>query len=172
MRLYVGTYGKYAAGSIEGAWLDLNDYSDKEEFLEACRELHADETDPEFMFQDCECDNDLEEKFYCESFISEDYWEYKEAVEDCGIEANAIAEYISYHGYDILEGIKNALDCYLGTWESEEAFAEFEVTEGQYLENLPSWISCHIDWEGIARELSYDYNFCQTTDGVAVFCSR
>ena len=50
--VYVGTYGKYNNGSLLGAWLDLSDYADKEEFYEACRELHKDEEDAEFMFQD------------------------------------------------------------------------------------------------------------------------
>ena len=31
--VYVGTYAKYNNGSLSGAWLDLSDYSDKEEFL-------------------------------------------------------------------------------------------------------------------------------------------
>jgi len=51
-RVYVGTYGKYNNGSLFGAWLDLSDYSDKEDFYEACRELHKDEEDAEYMFQD------------------------------------------------------------------------------------------------------------------------
>lgn len=50
--VYCGTYGKYAAGSIDGKWLDLSNYADMDEFLEACAELHKDEHDPEFMFQD------------------------------------------------------------------------------------------------------------------------
>ena len=48
-RVYVGTYGKYNNGSLFGAWLDLSDYTDKEEFYEACRELHKDEEDAEYM---------------------------------------------------------------------------------------------------------------------------
>ena len=52
--VYVGTYAKYNNGSLFGAWLDLSDYSDKEEFYEACRELHKDEEDAEYMFQDWE----------------------------------------------------------------------------------------------------------------------
>jgi hypothetical protein len=53
-RVYVGTFGKYAAGSIKGKWLDLEDYKDKDKFMEACKELHKDEADPEFMFNDHE----------------------------------------------------------------------------------------------------------------------
>lgn len=53
-RIYVGTYAKYNSGSLEGKWLDLSDYSDAAEFMKACMELHADEADPELMFQDYE----------------------------------------------------------------------------------------------------------------------
>ena len=42
-RVYVGTYARYNNGSLFGKWLDLSDYSDKDEFLEACRELHKDD---------------------------------------------------------------------------------------------------------------------------------
>ena len=42
-RVYVGTYNKYNSGSLFGKWLDLSDYSDKDEFMEACRELHKDD---------------------------------------------------------------------------------------------------------------------------------
>ena len=52
--LYVGTYAKYNGASIWGKWLTLTDYPDAEAFFRACRELHADEADPELMFQDCE----------------------------------------------------------------------------------------------------------------------
>ena len=55
--VYVGTYGKYNNGSLSGAWLDLSDYSDKKEFYEACRKLHKDEEDAEYMFQDWELIN-------------------------------------------------------------------------------------------------------------------
>ncbi len=53
-RIYVGTYNAYNEGSIKGAWLDLEDYDNHDAFMTACRELHADEHDPECMFQDFE----------------------------------------------------------------------------------------------------------------------
>lgn len=53
-KVYVGTYAKYNNGSLSGAWLDLSDYSDKEEFYEACRELHKDEEDAEYMYAGCQ----------------------------------------------------------------------------------------------------------------------
>ena len=36
-RIYVGTYGKYASGSIAGRWLNLEDYADRDAFLDAGR---------------------------------------------------------------------------------------------------------------------------------------
>ena len=70
-RVYVGTYGKYNNGSLFGAWLDLSDYLNKEDFYEACRELHKDEEDAEFMFQDWE---NVPEGLIGESWISEMRW--------------------------------------------------------------------------------------------------
>ena len=36
-RVYVGTYNKYNNGSLFGKWLDLSDYSDKDEFFGSVR---------------------------------------------------------------------------------------------------------------------------------------
>lgn len=52
--VYVGTYHKYNNGSIFGKWFDLTDFDDEESFQVVCRELHKDESDPEFMLQDWE----------------------------------------------------------------------------------------------------------------------
>lgn len=48
-KIYVGTYSKYNNGSIDGKWITISDYNTYEEFVDACRELHSDESDPEFM---------------------------------------------------------------------------------------------------------------------------
>lgn len=54
VRVYVGTWKKYNNGSIYGKWLTLNNYSTYDEFLSACRQVHLNEKDPEFMIQDKE----------------------------------------------------------------------------------------------------------------------
>ncbi len=79
MKLYVGTYAKYAAGSIAGRWMDLDKFKRAEEFEAACRKLHGDERDPELMFQDVEMDpgEDWQEGLYSESRIPRDYWRMK-----------------------------------------------------------------------------------------------
>lgn len=53
--IYCGTYAKYNNGSLYGKWLNLSDYSSYDELLTTMYELHSDEADPEFMFQDYEC---------------------------------------------------------------------------------------------------------------------
>lgn len=51
--IYCGTYGKYADGSIKGAWVDLTTFASGEEAIKwMCEVLHKDERDPELMFQD------------------------------------------------------------------------------------------------------------------------
>ena len=50
------TYHKYNEGRslTGGMWLDLSSFSSYDDFMAACRWLHRDESDPEFMFLDYE----------------------------------------------------------------------------------------------------------------------
>ena len=100
-RVYVGTYGKYNNGSLFGAWLDLSDYSDKEDFYEACRELHKDEEDAEYMFQDWE---NVPENLIGESWISENFFTLRDAVEKLGdTEQEAFFVWCNYKSHDLSE---------------------------------------------------------------------
>lgn len=78
-RIYVGTYGKYNAGNLTGKWLDLEDFADRDAFYEACKALHADEPDPEFMFQDFE---GFPRAFYSESNVPAELFAWLELDED------------------------------------------------------------------------------------------
>lgn len=78
-RIYVGTYAKYNDGSIFGKWFDLSDFSDKDDFMTACAELHKDEEDPEFMFQDWE---NIPDDLICESWLSDNFFEVRDAIEN------------------------------------------------------------------------------------------
>ena len=51
-KAYVGTWAKYNEGDLDGKWMDLDDYSNYKEFMEAAKKLHSDEEDPEIMVQD------------------------------------------------------------------------------------------------------------------------
>lgn len=76
MKLYVGTYAKYNNGSIGGAWLDLDGFAGYDELVAACRQLHADESDPEFMVQDVERDGEDWQAGFTGELLGgySDYW--------------------------------------------------------------------------------------------------
>ena len=73
-RVYVSTYAKYNHSSLEGAWIKLDLYKNKSEFMAACKKLHKDERDPEFMFQDWE---NVPSWMISESWIDEEVWNQK-----------------------------------------------------------------------------------------------
>lgn len=100
IRLYCGTYTKYNNGSISGKWLNLSDYSDGAEFMQACKDLHEDETDAEFMFQDYECPTFLKSLF-SESMNDDDLqtiYDAVEAIADSHLDEDVIAAYIENVG--------------------------------------------------------------------------
>lgn len=139
-RIYVGTYAKYNAGSLKGAWLNLSDYTNRDAFLEACAELHADEADPEFMFQDFE---GFPRAWYCESSAPPDaLWE--EWLDLSESEQAAFSLFVDHHGAD--STLDDFRDAYQGTWDSEADFSEHTATEcGEIPKDLPAWIV--IDWQ-------------------------
>lgn len=148
-RLYVGTYAKYNNGSIAGAWLDLEQFKDKDEFLTACAELHKDEDDPELMFQDFE---GFPERFYSESGISDDLFEFLALDDD---DRKMLAAYIDGSGNESAT-IEEAQEAFMGEFKNDEDFA-WELTEsvGDIPRDLPSYIV--IDWEATARNIMFDY---------------
>lgn len=77
-----------------------------------------------------------------------------EALEDEDADKlEAMAEYC-----DNLDDIESAWDDSFFIHNATLAdYAEELAYECGYMPSeLPSWISCHIDWEGVGRELSYD----------------
>ena len=66
--VYCGTYAKYNNGSLYGMWIDLSTFENYHDFMEFCYRLHANESDPELMFQDYE---HYPEQWYCEGCMGE-----------------------------------------------------------------------------------------------------
>jgi antirestriction protein len=161
-QVYVGTYAKYNSGSIDGAWLNLNDYSNKEEFLKACYELHKDEEDPEIMFQDFE---GFPESYYYESSLSDKLWDWL-ALDDQ--EKKILEVYLSGMG-DKDISIDEVKDRYDGVYDSKSDWAyEFmEDTGGP----SPEQTETYFDYEAYARdcELSGDIDFISHDGKVFVF---
>ena len=76
--LYCGTYAKYNNGSIFGKWIDLTLVYSKEELYEICLAIHADETDPELMFQDFQS---IDDSLIGESWISDDFFAVQKVID-------------------------------------------------------------------------------------------
>jgi antirestriction protein len=155
-RIYVGTYAKYNSGSIAGKWLDCEDYSDKEEFLQACAELHSDESDPELMFQDWE---DIPEGMVSESHVDAALWDWLELDED---DRNILAAYRENCGDSA--DIEQAREAYQGTYSNDEEFAQQLAEDLGSINDNANWPYTCIDWERAARELMFDY-FAVDRDG-------
>lgn len=84
--VYCGTYKKYNEGSLDGGWLHLGRYQNGAAFLEACKKLHADESAPEFMYQDSEY---LPDEFYSESCIYPEVFEVIQAIKQMNSDKQA-----------------------------------------------------------------------------------
>lgn len=141
-RVYVGTYGKYNDGNIDGAWLDLSDFSSKDDFLEKCAELHADESDPEFMFQDHE---GIPNGMISESHIDDDLWDWLDLDDDEKMIISVYRENI-----DRDASFDRCRDAYIGLYDSEEDWA-YEYLESE-LQSVPENLRNYIDFESYAHD--------------------
>lgn len=144
--VYVGTYSTYSNGSIEGAWIDLAGH-DAESFAEACAELHEDEEDAEFMFQDYE---DFPEIFYSESHLDERLWEYLALDDD---EQEIVSAFLDCFG-DTNNIFNNAQEAYLGSWNSD---ADFTYDQFMECNEIPDHLSNYIDFEQVERDYMQDH---------------
>ena len=115
-RVYVGTYAKYNEGSIKGKWLDLSDYASYEDFIKAAEKVHADERDPELMFQDFE---GFPKAYYGESHIKPELWDWIALSDD---EKEVFEAYQDAVGAEYAT-IDEAQDKWIGVADSKEDWA-------------------------------------------------
>lgn len=147
-KIYVGTYAKYNNGSLQGEWLKLDDYKDKDEFLSACQELHKDEQDPELMFQDHE---GIPEGMIKESWVDDRLWDWM------ALDANeqeVVQAYWEWSAAD--EDIDSALEHYQGTFNDLADYAETVQGElsGYSRDDKNPWNPINfIDWDALGNDL-------------------
>ncbi|MBE3289217.1 antirestriction protein ArdA [Enterobacter cloacae complex sp. P31C] len=144
--VYVGTYHKYNCGSIFGKWFDLTEFDSKEDFIGACHELHANEHDPELMFQDWE---GIPSQFASESSVEWAFVEgYRRAEEEGKAAAFfAWADYTGDSDYDAFD------DAYRGEAASEEDYAYEFVQDTGLICDVPESLRMYFDYEAYARDL-------------------
>lgn len=167
-RVYVGTYAKYNDGNLYGAWLDLEDY-DYEEFIEACKELHKDEHDPELMFQDYE---GFPDEYYNESSINPEVWDWLELDDS---ERDLVDSYLKgfgrCHGDSLKDVLRRAWDAYLGEYSSFEDFVEEYIDDVGLLDSIPENLQRYFNVKAYARDVQYDYTIVEVEGGVRVFAN-
>ena len=156
--LYVGTYAKYNNGSIAGQWLTLSDYADRDDFIAAAHAIHADEADPEIMYQDFE---GFPHCWYGESSAPpEILWQWLELDEEA---REACAAYADNLGGEI--DIEDFKQNYCGQWDSGADYAENLAEEcGDIPKDFPSWLL--IDWAASWDcNLSHNYHTSDAPGG-------
>jgi antirestriction protein len=152
IKIYVGTYGKYNNGSIEGSWIDVTEL-DKDEFYQKCKELHKDEQDPEFHFQDWEAIGLLED-FISEGGIDSEFWDIKEQLQNLDdSEVEALNAYIKA-GFDFdISEFRDRFFCHIDDYNVNRAFGDYMLEEMGEMEQIPQHLRYYIDSELYGRDL-------------------
>lgn len=173
--VYVGTYNKYNEGSLFGKWLDMSDYDSYDDFIVACKELHKDEDEPEFMFQDFDFDSEVRlvlKQLVSESHVDPQAWDVFELDSE-----ELIYVLATWDNYDSDLSVKEALkvgnESYMGSYDSEPGDYVYDFLE-EMLKALPGsvdpktgelyrtyqFILDLVDLESAVRAFEYDnYTF-------------
>jgi antirestriction protein len=152
MRIYVGTYSLYNSGNLKGKWFDLEDYADKDEFLEACQEFHG-PGEHEFMFQDYE---GIPNGMVGECTVDEKCWDLIEAYDEFHEDAvNAYCYLFDTWDKDDFQ------DRYRGEFPSWEDMAEELLDETGELSKIPEDLRYYFDYEKYARDLQMGGDFTE-----------
>ena len=146
--LYCGTYGKYNSGNFNGMWVNVSTFDNYDDFVNFCKAIHADEEEPELMYQDGE---NIPDSLCSESMGEKGFNNIKKYCELC-------EEYDVFAVYDFLElfmpeDLDRMPDAYVGVYESKEDFAEELVDDCYNLEKMMGDLSCYFDYEKFSRDL-------------------
>ena len=153
--LYCGTYGKYNSGNLCGMWVNVSTFESYEDFRDFCLAIHADENDPEIMYQDSK---NIHYSLYREVMGEKVFNNIKKYCELC-------EEYCVSAVNDFLEWFTPGYlyrmpDIYVGVYDSEEDFARELVNECYDLEKMMGDLANYFDYEAFARDLFInDYCF-------------
>lgn len=153
--LYCGTYGKYNSGKLCGMWVNVSTFDSYDDFKTFCLAIHADEEDPELMFQDGE---NIPDSLCSESMGEEEFnnlLKYCELCDDYSVEA--VDDFLEIFSPEDLD---NMPDAYAGVYDSEEDFAMEIVNDCYDLDKMMGNLACYFDYDALARDLFMcDYRF-------------
>ena len=146
--LYCGTYGKYNSGDLRGMWVDLSTFDSYDDFLNFCKAIHADEDDPELMYQDSK---NIHYALYRESMgekVFNNIKKYCELCDEYGV--SAVNDFLEWRTPDDL---CDMYDAYMGVYDSKEDFAREIVKECYDIEKMMGNLSYYFDYDAFARDL-------------------
>ena len=146
MKVYVGTYNKYNNGSIKGEWLTLSNFADVQEFNSKCQDIHKDEKDPEFMYQDYE---GIPKPLIGESWLDASLFDLLNLGLDDD-EQTAFLEFMdnqSFYWVDIEEAYSSFEESWRGNFIQLSYYTDEEADERFELSNRNDEISFYFDYE-------------------------
>lgn len=153
--LYCGTYGKYNSGNLCGMWVDLSTFDSYDDFVNFCYAIHADEADPELMYQDFA---NMPDCLYHESMGEKGFEKIMEYCELCDeYNVSAVEDFLEFYSPEDLDRMH---DAYAGVYDSEEDFAREIVSDCYDLDKMMGNLACYFDYDALARDLFIsDYHF-------------
>ena len=153
--LYCGTYGKYNSGNLGGMWVTVSTFNDYEDFVNFCKAIHADEEEPELMYQDFA---NMPDSLYHESMGAEEFENILKYCDLCD-EYNVLAvdDFLEWYSPEDLDMM---YDSYVGVYDSKEDFAREIVSDCYDLDKMMGDLACYFDYEALASDLFIsDYHF-------------
>lgn len=160
IRIYVGSYSAYNDGILDGCWLTLP--MDEGEMWKEIKE-HCVKGAEEFGIFDTDCAYDFNIN---ELDNINDVNELAEDLEEYDSDDLEVLEALICEGYarDIAEARDLFPDCINYGSITMEDLAEERATECGDLDGN-SWLLCYIDWERVARDMSIDGTYFETSSG-------
>ena len=153
--LYCGTYGKYNSGKLCGMWVNVSTFESYDDFTNFCKAIHADENDPELMYQDFE---NMSRSLYHESMGEEEFeniLKYCKLCDDYWV--SAVDDFLEWYSVEDLDMMQYS---YAGVYDSKEDFARELVNECYNIEKMMGNLADYFDYDALARDLFMcDYYF-------------
>ena len=154
-KIYVSTYEKYNEGNLFGEWINLANFNDSPAFYSYCQNLHKDEKDPEFMFQDYE---GIPKRLVGESWIDDRVFELLNLAlpEE---EQTAFIEWLDNNGWyevDLDRGYYLFEQSWRGNYDTLEEYTDEEADERFELSTRNDAISYYFDYEKYYNDRKYE----------------
>ena len=153
VKVYVGTYAKYNNGFLDGKWFTPADYDSYDDFIDAIKKFHSDESDPEFMYQDEEF---LPNSLYSESGFDEEAFDYCKYVSEHP--DKAFGAYCWMDNFNDTWDADNFESSFMGEYDSAEDYCwQFIEDCGGLTEALSrDTLEMYFDYESFGRDVKMD----------------